>query len=370
MAGLQDLFAQLDAASATLRAQDYAAGRPGLTMSSLPRVTDGYLASPGWRPPIVTQAKKEAQELYASGHRHKPSFCTTTRAAGEFSSTGMLKGQALDHWESLRVMQPDRVFNNPKGHRGYCPRPGAEFPAPQDGMCSEMHRNWLQGHYAQRARHLHPVDVAVKRVEQLRSALKENDDAIKCAWSDEERSELVAKAEKLEKRLAKAESDPVLVRVPTPDGHVRHLRKFAGPERAGKTFQQSAPWQALTEERELLNRGTGTLRRSASTRALPALPQAPKGDLTQQLQRAKDHVAQLEAALATSHSAADLRPSVPRAGGLATSVSAGALPAAAARPTTGRPPTGAFGTSRAYPTARPQTGARLAGAGAAAVAAR
>lgn len=35
-----------------------------------------------------------------------------------------------------------------------------------------------------------------------------------------------------------------------------------------------------------------------------------------------------------------------------------------------RPPTGAFGTSRAYPTARPQTGARLAGAGAAAVAAR
>lgn len=29
--------------------------------------------------------------------------------------------------------------------------------APQDGMCSEMHRNWLQGHYAQRARHLHPV---------------------------------------------------------------------------------------------------------------------------------------------------------------------------------------------------------------------
>lgn len=25
---------------------------------------------------------------------------------------------------------------------------------------------------------------------------------------------------------------------------MRHLRKFAGPERAGKTFQQSAPWQA------------------------------------------------------------------------------------------------------------------------------
>lgn len=366
--GLDDLFAQLDAASTALREQDRTCGRERSDMGILPRVTDTYLASETWRPPTWATAKKEAHELFVAGHRHKPTFCATAQCNTEFSSPGIVRGKILDSWTASRVTQPDKVSNNPKGYRGYCAMPGREMPGTHDDMCSEQHRKWLDGHHVQREQHLHPVYTAVKRVTGIADQVENAKEAIKCAGSPEQRSKLQTKQSLLETRLQKAKSDPVLTtRVPTPEGRMKHLHKWEGPQKAGNSFQQSSPWQGVHEEREVIARGGVPSSTMKSVARRP--PQHQVGEdqavLARQLEQARVQVASLEAALSASRSACTLAPASQGRQALAASASAGALANAGPRPPTGRPPTGAFGTSRATSPMRPRTGTRLGAAGSA-----
>lgn len=340
--GLDDLFAELDAASAKLRAEDMGGGRE-YTGPRIPHIEDAYLSTPVWRPPIVTAAKREAAALIETGYRVKPAFCVTTRPDGEFSPPGILKPRVLDTLEASRVLEPDRNFRRPPGFKGYRGHPGGDMPQTHDDMCSDQHRNWLDGHYAQRDAHLYPAYTALQRADAVTGKLADTKWRMQTCGTAEMRAVHQEQVAKLEKTLAKAKSDPALVtRAGTPEGHFKHLHRFAGPERAGQNFQQATPWQAVTEERQIKARGSkpsGSTVELAGTRIAAAF-------------------------LATMVCATPL----PR---LNASTSAPILNAtfrpggkgSDARPPTGiRPPTGAFGTSRAQSAARPTTGA-LAGAG-------
>lgn len=343
--GMEDLFAQLDAASSKLRAEDAACGRE-YTGPRIPHIEDAYLSRPAWRPPVVTAAFREAQALFEAGRRSQASFCSGARVEGEFSQAGLLKPKYLDTLEASRVLQPDRNFSKPNGYKGYRGQSGGEMPATSDDMCSEQHRNWLGGHYVQREAHLHPMHHALKRADRIEEEIERTTDALKCSGNEEEKHTLRVKTEGLEKKLAKAKSDPALVnRTGTPEGHFKHMYGWAGSDRAGDTFQQKAPWQALAEGRELVA-AKGTAPRRADLKPNSAAFQKT------QMAAGPSYLPAVTAAafgprLTESHS-------LPSFGATA----AATHKAVAARPPTGtRPPTGAFGTSRVGSPARPRTGA-------------
>lgn len=333
-AGLADLFEQLNAASETQRQKERNIRERS---PSIPRSTDAFLASKPWQPPMLNDARAEAKAMFEAGHRARPTFCSTARGLGEFSAREIMKPKVLSPRTAARVVQPDRTFNVgvPKGFKAYAGGVSRDVPPTHDDMCSEQHRKWLDQHYKQREKHLYPAHDALTRVEALEKTVK--DHRLHCN---------TAAAEKAQKQLAKAKSDPVLVLRPdTPEYKTKHLRRWAGPEHAGGNFQKSA--MDMQEDRELTLRKRQQRATQGGWR--PSLPARNVGG------------AASSPALSPS-SAAQSRPSV--------SMAASAFPGTSpARPTTGRPATGAnMGTSGFG--WRPQTGGRgkLAGVGNAVVA--
>lgn len=328
---LADLFAQLDAASAALREEERSCGREK-TGPRVPHIEDAFLASETWRPPLWKAAQADAKALFEAGHRQKPAFVSTARQVGEFSSPGFLPPKIVDGWVATRVMQPTRTFSCPKGFKGYAGSVGTDLPQPNDDMCSEQHRTWLDKHYVQRDAHLYPAYTALERVDRIQEAM---------AKSELEGNR--TQTEALQKRLVKAQSDPALsMHSIAPEGVVKHLYSFAGPDRAGNSFQQSYPWQAVTEERELFRQRLASHGARAAGGAASLRPE-PRGQGPATTTGTAPGAALAGASRAAAASGTSSRSPAP----------ATPLPA---RPPTGRPPTGAMGTSGVD--MRPRTGNR------------
>lgn len=334
--GLADLFQQLDAVGEAQRQKERNIREREV---SIPHVTDAFIASKPWQPPMLNDARAEAKALFEAGHRARPSFCATARVTGEFSAREIMKPKVLSPRTAARVVQPERTYNAPKGFKPYAGGISRDVPPTHDDMCSEQHRKWLDQHYKQREKHLYPAHDALNRVEALEKSVKEH--RLHCN---------TAAAEKAQKQLAKAKSDPVLVLRPaTPEYKTKHLRRWAGPEHAGGSFHKSAvdvkEGRELTQRRQQQRATQGGWRPSLPARNVGAAASSPTLTPSSAMQGGRASVS------------------------LAASSAAFPVTSSPARPTTGRPNTGAaMGTSGVA--WRPQTGGRgkLAGAGTAVVA--
>jgi len=341
---VSDILAQLDAGTAKLREEDATLRvKPG-GFGRLPRIEDAFLAQPVWKPPSWHNAAAEAAELYANGHRVRPSFCGTSHALEEFTPFKTLKGKVLDTWTITRIGLSERSYRKPRGFAGYRSHPGGDEPPTHDGMCGQQHREWLTGHYERRAAHLRPVAHAMREVKEQEAELKRTQEALASEAVDEKTKEaLKAREQSLHRRLSRTRSNPILtLRAQTPAGQHKHLRRWSmTTEKAQGTFQQTTPWQGRAEEREVDRRGYTVTRAMAG------------GGCTAKLPKIRRHSASKVATMAPRQQAANNRTILPP-----TKFGNATLhPNSPLRPGSGRPGTGAFGSSRASsPAPRRPTG--------------
>lgn len=245
---LKGLLNQLDSVAAAARRE---AVPRQISGPRVPHLEDQFLSGGAWQPPPSKKDIKEEAARAKSSYR--PPFCQYNNTAGDaFASNGRLKPCILGVWAQQRVVQPDKVFTTPKGFKGYRGHHQSEpISEPHDGMCSTQHRTWLQSHYAQRDKHLFPAYHALGKLDELQKSVPNIETLIKRAPPCEAEI-LVRKHQKLKEQIVKVKSEPALrVRVPTPDGEFRHVRRWAGNDMSGTWLQKSTYGRDQDENRQI-----------------------------------------------------------------------------------------------------------------------
>jgi len=198
-----------------------------------------------------------------------------------------LKPKVLDPWTEERKSCPERTFAKLSSaiRLQATPEP---FPEPHAGLCHRRHQEWLGQHAAARDKHIHATFHALERVKKAEEQLESHEFKRQLARDMLSRSSavalpefgenamnslskarktiavtrtfnLLAGADRLAREeeadkalLARGKSSPELaLRPPTPQGKVKHLRNWAGPDHPPKCFRESTPWREHDEERAL-----------------------------------------------------------------------------------------------------------------------
>lgn len=286
---LEGLLGHLERSSAAARLAEASLRAP--VGPRIPHMQDRWV--PEWRPP----PDKDEVKKHITGDCTKTFVRFTKNVGTEFEAPGYMKPKHLDTWTAKRVVMPDRSFAKLRSQINYRAQSEA-IPEPLDGLCNEMHQRWLRRHYAQRDRHVHEVYHALERVHRAEDSLNEirrkreltrdllsrksvsmpnlGEKAVSSLARVRQAVQtvrnfrttqavdpLAEEESKAKAKLAHAKSASCLLfRPPTPDGQVKHLRSWAGPDKPLRYLRESTPWREQDEVREL---ASGARRRNVNS---------------------------------------------------------------------------------------------------------
>lgn len=247
---------------------------------------------PSWRPP---PAKEDVKRLISDSSRSFARFGKQAGSDFERPCSKRLKPKILDQWTQERKDIPDRTFAKCSSTIRYSAQ-SEPFPEPHDGLCHGLHQEWLRNHQTARDKHIHAVYHALERVKKAEERLESHEFKRQLArdllsrpnalvlpeFGSKARSSLgkakhaiaasrafslaanidrLAVEEAQDKAMVeKAKSAPELrPRPPTPEGQVKHLQRWAGPDHTPKCFRESTPWREHDEAKDLRKRSASRL---------------------------------------------------------------------------------------------------------------
>lgn len=285
----ESILAALDASSALGRQQNAIRAATGPKVPMMHHRED-----PPWRPLPKLDEMRHVLKANAS----TPFVRFTCNSGEAYHEPVFVRGKVLDEWTRVKMGVPDRSFAQHLNHK-FPPRFPSRteaFGEPTEDMLDESHRGWLQTHYKQRDKHLHPIAHALEKVEKAKKvyeahqqlkdqtrdlltrpahlqfgAPKLGENAKKglekarhfahtqAAMNQLLKIDVQKEREKVDEiKLIKAKSAPELrYSEPPPASSVQHLRRFQNTNQglATGSFRHTTPWQHCDEVQDLKKKG-------------------------------------------------------------------------------------------------------------------
>lgn len=278
---MQDLFGTLDAGVEVKRIQGL--GRMTQTRGiGCPTALHTWLADTHWKPP--PDKKKVGETMKGMYGTFSGPFRKDMKHLGDDIEPVLRhwKPETLDGWAAEKTTHSRTASRPPGVPAQRFPIHSRPLPEPHAGLCSKMHREWMEEHEKHRDKHVYPVyharlnlEKAVRKVEEkermrqmareiMEQARLDNPEfsekaklgigkmkkAIKgvrhmAQDSDFKKKEMEMEEKRDKELLARAKSQPALqIKDPDPEdrGQVRHLAAFGGCNRHLRSFRESTPW--------------------------------------------------------------------------------------------------------------------------------